>query len=157
MEISASLKLLRFFYEARLYLLIPLCILWVAYAIHLGRQRDKLLRLWLLALPMVILPLHLATTYCGYRYRMELRDRYAQVPGQPTGTYDISLMPNDISTEYARHDFHPRARDLKAQALCILLLLLLMPCLALPLANWPEKRQEIDTQADRPAGRPANE
>ena len=154
MEISASLKLLRFFYEARLYLLIPLCILWAAYAIRLLRQRNKLLRLWLLALPMVILPLYLATTYCGFRYRMELRDRYAQVPGMPVGTYNINLMPNAIRTEYARHDSHPRARDLKAQALCILLLL--MPCLALSLANWPEKHQKTTTQqAGLPSRGPA--
>ena len=57
MGISSGLKSLQFIYESRLWLLIPLCILWAAYAIRLGRQRNKLLRLWLLVLPMVILPL----------------------------------------------------------------------------------------------------
>jgi hypothetical protein len=127
MEIPASLKIFNIIYECRLWLLVPLAIAWFVYAAILLRHGKHFFFVWLLALPLAILPLAVTTTWSGWHYRMELRDRFAQIPNQ-NGAIDINLMPPSIHAEYARHDFHPRLRDVKA---IILWNLLLMPLTAL--------------------------
>lgn len=147
MEITSYLRVLRFIYETRLWLLISMGILLGSITVYLTwKKRSEFLCLWLLVLPMFILPLILGTTWCGFRYRMELRNRYAQFPDQPVGTYNINLMPDEIYAEYARHDFHPRFRDLKAQVLTGLLLLppYLFLVVLLSRSNWIKKQQIPD-------------
>ena len=116
MEIPASLKIFNVIYECRLWLLVPLAIAWFVYAAILLRRRKHLFFVWLLALPLVILPIAVATTWSGWHYRMELRDRFAP-------NTNINQMPPAIHAEYARHDFQPRFRDVKAMILWNLLLI----------------------------------
>ena len=113
-SIPLQLRIFNIIYECRMWVLIPLAIAWFTYAVLLLRQRKKIFFLWLLALPLLIMPATIATTWCGWHYRMELRDRFA-----PDGT--INRMPPAIHAEYARHDYHPRLRDVKAMALWNLL------------------------------------
>ena len=116
MEIPASLKIFNFIYECRLWLLVPLAIAWFVYAAILLRRRKHFFFVWLLALPLVILPIAVATTWSGWHYRMELRDRFAP-------NTNINQMSPSIHAEYARHDFRPRFRDVKAMILWNLLLI----------------------------------
>ena len=116
MEIPASLKIFNIIYECRLWLLVPLAIAWFVYAAILLRRRKHFFFVWLLALPLVILPITVATTWSGWHYRMELRDRFAP-------NTNINQMPPAVRAEYARHDFQPRFRDVKAMILWNLLLI----------------------------------
>ena len=116
MEIPASLKIFNIIYECRLWLLVPLAITWFVYAAILLHRRKHFFFVWLLALPLVILPIAVATTWSGWHYRMELRDRFAP-------NTNINQMPPAVHAQYARHDFHPRFRDVKAMILWNLLLI----------------------------------
>ena len=120
MNIPLLLRIFNIIYECRLWVLVPLAIAWFAYAVLLLRQKKKMFFLWLLALPLIIMPAVVATTWCGWHYRMELRNRFAQNP-QLANAIDINRMPPAIQAEYARHDYHPRFRDVKAMAVWNLL------------------------------------
>ena len=122
MEIPASLKIFSIIYECRLWLIIPLAVVWSVFlSMQLYHRKRKAFFITLAALPLAILPIAVATTWSGWHYRMELRDRFAP-------NTNINQMPPSIHAEYARHDFHPRLRDVKAM---ILWNLLLMPLTAL--------------------------
>ncbi len=122
MEIPASLKIFNIIYECRLWLIIPLAVVWFVFlSMQLYHRKRKAFFITLAALPLAILPLAVTTTWSGWHYRMELRDRFAP-------NTNINQMPPAVHAEYARHDFHPRFRDVKAM---ILWNLLLMPLTAL--------------------------
>ncbi len=122
MEIPASLKIFSIIYECRLWLIIPLAVVWFVFlSMQLYHQKRKAFFITLAALPLAILPLAVTTTWSGWHYRMELRDRFAP-------NTNINQMPPAVHAEYARHDFRPRLRDVKAM---ILWNLLLMPLTAL--------------------------
>ena len=111
MTIPASLKIFSFIYESRHFVLIPLYAIWIIGGIYLLFKLKKVFFLWLLIFPLVLAPLHIAFVYSGWHYRMELYDRYAKAPH---GGHDIDCMPPVIRAEYAKHDYHPRFRDMKA-------------------------------------------
>ncbi len=111
MTIPASLKIFSFIYESRHFVLIPLYAIWIIGGIYLLFKLKKVFFLWLLIFPLVLAPLHIAFVYSGWHYRMELYDRYAKAPH---GGHDIDCMPPPIRAEYAKHDYHPRFRDMKA-------------------------------------------
>lgn len=67
--------------------------------------------LWLLIFQLLLPLLYIAFVYCGWHFRMELYRRFAETP---SGGHDIDCMPPEIRMEYARQDFHPRFRDIKA-------------------------------------------
>ena len=75
----------------------------------LFKQRKKFF-IWLLILPFIIQPINIAAIYCGWHYRMELRERFGKMPG---GFINIDYMPPEIRKEYAKHNYHPRLRDIK--------------------------------------------
>ena len=117
MEIPASLKIFSIIYECRLWLIIPLAVVWSVFlSMQLYHRKRKAFFITLAALPLAILPIAVATTWSGWHYRMELRDRFAP-------NTNINQMPPAIHAEYARHDFHPRLRDVKAMILWNLLLI----------------------------------
>ena len=117
MEIPASLKIFSIIYECRLWLIIPLAVVWSVFlSMQLYHRKRKAFFITLAALPLAILPLAVTTTWSGWHYRMELRDRFAP-------NTNINQMPPAIHAEYARHDFHPRLRDVKAMILWNLLLI----------------------------------
>ena len=114
MAVPDDLKIFDLIYEYRLYALVPLFLAWLLILRHLLIRRKRVFFLWLLVLPMVIQGLNVGAVYSGWHYRMELRDRFARVPGDRTGATNINLMPPEIGAEYAEHDYHPRFRDVKA-------------------------------------------
>ena len=65
-----------------------------------------------------------AWAYGAWRYRMVLRETYAKVP-KGGNAYNTNLMPEKAAREYARYDFHPRAREVKGGILWTLLSALL--------------------------------
>ena len=113
MAVPDDLKIFSWIYEYRGLVFLPLLIWWGIVLWRLLIRRRKVFFLWLLVLP-VIQGLNVAAVYSGWHYRMELRDRFAQVPGNRTGAININLMPPEIHAEYAKHNFHPRFRDVKA-------------------------------------------
>lgn len=122
MEIPASLKIFKFIYEYRLWLLIPLAVIWIIFATILLFYRRKSFLLVLAILPFVLQLSSITTTWSGWNYRMGLRNRYAQIPNMHN-TIDIDRMPPAIRAEYAKHDYHPRFSDVKRMILWNILLL----------------------------------
>ncbi len=110
--IPFELKIFNIVYEYGRCLTLILSIAWFVYALLLMIRQNKWFWLWLLLLPCVILPLDIGSTWCGWHYRMELRDRYAV---DEHGWINIDRMPPEIRAEYAKHDYQPRFRDIKAQ------------------------------------------
>ena len=133
MEIPASLKILSLIYECRLWLLAALAVIWILVAAILLLRRKKSFLIVLAALLFILQLMTIATTWCGWSYRMGLRNRYAQVPNM-ANAIDIDRMPPAIRAEYAKHDYHPRLSDVKRMILWNILLFPL-PCM-IAIAAW---------------------
>ena len=131
-NIPQELLILRAIYEWRLWIVLPLALAWLVYAVCLLLNHRNWFFVWLLVFPLFIGPLDIAATYCGWHYRMELRRRFATISPTDT-TYSIERMPSDIRQEYARHDYHPRLRDLKVKVLWNTLVLSLLCAIGLSL------------------------
>ncbi len=114
--IPTELRTFSAIYEWRFWYLIPLLLACGAYAFWLLYHRRKRFFAWLLAFPLFIGVLCIAATYCGWHYRMELRQRFAAY-SPDSNTYSIDRMPADIRHEYAKNDYRPRFRDVKAMVL----------------------------------------
>ena len=124
--IPFELKIFSCIYECGRILTLLLSAAWFFYALLMMIRLNRWFWLWLLIWPCIIGPMQIGFTWCGFHYRMELRDRYAKTP---QGWHSINVMPPEIRAEYAKHDYHPRARDLKAQtAGCIVMLPFLYLC-----------------------------
>ena len=111
MTIPDDLKIFSLIYEYRHFILFPLVALWIAGAFYFLFRLKKVFFLWLLIFPLFLSPLQIAFVYSGWHYRMELYDRFAKTPH---GWHDIDCMPPTIRVEYAKHNYHPRFRDMKA-------------------------------------------
>ena len=107
-------RLLNIIYELRLFVVFPLYMIWLALAVYLLARRNKAFFVCLVAFPLVIFSIDIAATYSGWLYRMVLRKIYATAPDH---SIDIGRMPPNIRAEYAKHDYHPRLRDIKAKLL----------------------------------------
>ena len=113
MRIPDELKIFSLIYEYRYIVLFPFIFLWIVGCFYFLLRLKKVFFLWLLIFPLVLSPLQIAFVYSGWHYRMELYDRFAKTP---QGWHDIDHMPPAIRAEYARHNYHPRFRDMKAMA-----------------------------------------
>ena len=116
--IPEDLKIFSLIYEYRFWLIIPLLIFWLMGGFYFLFRLKKVFFLWLLIFPVVIQPLNIAATWCGWHYRMELRERFAGDDRGWTDPYtavpiNINRMPPEIRAEYAKHNYHPRYRDMK--------------------------------------------
>ncbi|MBO4290296.1 MAG: hypothetical protein J5898_00150 [Lachnospiraceae bacterium] len=126
--IPFELKIFSYIYECGRILTPILALAWFVYALWLMIRLNRRFFLWLLVFPCVILPLQIGFTWCGWHYRMELRDRYARDKTGWTDSFteypvNVRKMPPAILAEYAKHDYHPRFRDIKAQIVgCIVML-----------------------------------
>ena len=126
--IPFDLKIYSLIYECGRWLTLLLSVAWFVCAFRLMLRRNRWFWLWLAVWPCAVLPLGVGITWCGFHYRMELRDRFARTDHGWTDPYsrgpvDIDKMPPEIRAEYAKHNCHPRQRDLKAQtAGCIVML-----------------------------------
>ena len=124
--IPIELKIYSHIYECGRILTLILAAAWFFFALLLMIHLNRRFWLWLLILPCVILPMQAGFTWCGFHYRMELYDRYARTP---EGWHNIDVMPPEPRAEYAKHDHHPRARDVYGGiAACIWLLPFLYFC-----------------------------
>lgn len=108
-----DLIIFSFIYEYHHFVLLPLVALWITGGFYLLFKLKKMFFLWLLIFPLLISPLQIAFVYSGWHYRMELYDRFAKTPH---GWHDIDCMPPVIRAEYAKHNYRPRFRDIKALA-----------------------------------------
>ena len=108
-----DLIIFSFIYEYHHFVLLPLVVLWIAGGFYFLFRLKKVFFLWLLIFPLLISPLQIACVYSGWHYRMELYDRFAKTPH---GWHDIDCMPPAIRAEYAKHNYRPRFRDIKALA-----------------------------------------
>ena len=132
--IPFELKIFSYIYECGCILTLILSAAWFFYALLMMIRLNRRFWWWLAVLSLVILPLNVGFTWCGWHYRMELRDRYARDKNGWTDPYtkypvNIRKMPPEVRAEYAKHNYHPRARDLKAQtAGCIVMLPFLYLC-----------------------------
>ena len=124
--IPFELKIFSCIYECGRILTLLLSAAWFFYALLMMIRLNRWFWLWLLIWPCIIGPMQIGFTWCGFHYRMELYERYARTP---EGWHNINVMPPEPRAEYAKHNYHPRARDLKAQtAGCIVMLPLLYLC-----------------------------
>ena len=118
--IPFELRIFNFIFEGGCWFTLILVAAWLVYALQMMIRLNRRFWWWLLILSCVILPMNLGFTWCGFHYRMELRDRYAR---DSTGLVNIDKMHPVIRAEYAKHDYHPRFRDMKAQMIgCIAML-----------------------------------
>ena len=111
MNIPGDLKIYSFIYEYYHWVLLPLIAFWIAGGIYLVVRVKKAFFLWLLIFPLVLSPFQIACIYSGWHYRMELRERFGK---DSHGWCNINCMPPVIRAEYAKHNYHPRFRDIKA-------------------------------------------
>ena len=119
--IPFELKIYSIVYEYGSWMTLILAFAWLVYALLLMIRLDRRFWWWLAVLSVVILPLNVGFTWCGWHYRMELRDRYAV--NEHGVAVDIDRMPPEVHAEYAKHDYRPRLRDVLAgQVWCVLLL-----------------------------------
>ena len=133
MAIPISLKIFSFIYECRLCLFAALAFIWIFFTAILLFRRQKSFLVVLATLLFILQLMTIATTWCGWFYRMGLRNRYAQIPNM-ANAIDIDRMPPAIRAEYAKHDYHPRLSDVKRMILWNILLFPL-PCL-IAVAAW---------------------
>ena len=118
--IPFELKIYSIVYECGGRLTLILAFAWLVYALLLMIRLNRRFWWWLAVLSVVILPLNVGFTWCGWHYRMELRDRYAV---DEHGWMNIYRMPPEVHAEYAKHDYRPRYRDVMGAAVwCVLLL-----------------------------------
>ena len=156
MTVPADLKIFSFIYEYRLWVLLPLVILWAVGGFYLLFRLKKLFFLWLLIFPLMLQPLNIAATWCGWHYRMELRNRFAQSNRGWTDSYttrpiNINLMPDEIHAEYAKHNYHPRYRDLKAMAVGTIVITPILYALGgltfvtiILIKDWLNRRRKVE-------------
>ena len=129
MDIPFDIKIFSLIYESGKYLLPLLFVLWLTWLICVTILRKKKQFLCTSAAFLLFCMLGAAFTWCGWHYRMELRERYAVVPVGTSGynrqkskVYNINLMPADIRREYAKDGYRPRLRGVKAQVIWVILL-----------------------------------
>ena len=124
--IPFELKIFSYIYEYGSWLALILSAAWFFYALLLMIRLNRRFWLWLLIWPCIIGPMQIGFTWCGFHYRMELYDRFARTP---QGWHNINVMPPEPRAEYAKHDYHPRERNVYGGIVgCILILPFLYLC-----------------------------
>ena len=148
MTVPADLKIFSFIYEYRLWVLLPLVILWAVGGFYLLFRLKKLFFLWLLIFPLVLSPLQIACVYSGWHYRMELYNQFAKTPH---GWHDIDCMPPTIRAEYAKHNYRPRFRDMKAMAVGTIVITPILYALGgltfvtiILIKDWLNRRRKVE-------------
>lgn len=160
MAIPDDLKIFSLIFEYRFFVLIPFYAVWLLGSCYLLFRLKKMFFLWLLLFPLVLSPLHIATTWCGWHYRMELRNRFAQTDRGWSDEFtrdhsiDIDRMPPKIRAEYAKHNYHPRFRDMKAMVVGTIVFTPLLYAsgglvflLIAFIKQWLKRRKKADTTA----------
>lgn len=126
-DIPANLSLYSAIYEYRVWILLPglaVGLGLIAYSLFRG---QKIYFFYAVLFPVIFFLVNIQCIWCGWHYRMELRDRYAMEHISNTADMtdyvkpvNINRMPPAICAEYAKNDYHPRYRDIKASTVCML-------------------------------------
>ena len=122
MEIPFELSIFSWIYETGRWIVLALLLAGLLCSFILPLWRKPVLLLFCVIFPLVFGALNFGVTWCGFHYRMELRDRW----GKYRGNVNIDRMPPEIRREYAKHDYHPRERNLKGAIIQIPVLAVLM-------------------------------
>ncbi len=127
--IPFDLKIYSWVYETLYWLPIVPLLAFLPIAVLIREKRRIWKFLLMISVPLLVFAFQLGILWCGFHYRMELRDRWGTETIGGIQAVNIRRMPPEIAAEYARHDYHPRERDLKAAtagALVLLPVLLLL-------------------------------
>ena len=122
MEIPFGLSIFSWIYEVGRWIVLALLLAGLLCSFILPLWRKPVLLLFCVIFPLVFGALNFCVTWCGFHYRMELRDRW----GKYRGNVNIDLMPPNIRREYAKHDYHPRERNVKGAVIQIPVLAVVM-------------------------------
>ena len=124
MTIPFDIRIFSLIYESGKYLLPLLFVLWLIWLICVAILRLRKQFLFTSAVFLLLCLFSTAFTWCGWYYRMKLREKYAVVrqgaqekEGAAKKVYNINLMPPEIRQEYDKDGGRPRFRGVKAQAL----------------------------------------
>ena len=123
MEIPFELSIFSWIYEIGRWIVLTLLLAGLLFSLILPLWRKPVLLLVCVIFPLLFGALNFGVIWCGFHYRMELRDRYGKTP---EGWVNIDRMPPEIRREYAKHDYHPRERNLKGAIIQIPVLAVLM-------------------------------
>jgi len=125
-DIPANLSLYSAIYEYRVWILLPVLAValgLIAYSLFRG---QKIYFFYAVLFPVIFFLVNIGCIWCGWHYRMELRERYAVEHISNTADMtdcvkpaNINRMPPAIRAEYAKNDYHPRYRDIKASTACM--------------------------------------
>ncbi|MBQ9336270.1 MAG: hypothetical protein IJS14_03105 [Lentisphaeria bacterium] len=131
MEIPFELSIFSWIYEIGRWIVLTLLLAGLLCCFILPLWRKPVLLLFCVIFPLVFGAINFGVTWCGFHYRMELRDRYARDKSGWTDSFtkypvNINLMPPEIRREYAKHDYHPRRRNLTGAVVAIPVLSMLM-------------------------------
>ena len=123
MEIPFELSIFSWIYEIGRWVVLTLLVAGLLFCFFLPLWRKPVLLIFCVIFPILFGAVNFCVTWCGFHYRMELRDRWGK---DSLGNVNISLMPPEIRREYAKHDYHPRKRNLKGAIVQIPALAVLM-------------------------------
>lgn len=123
MNIPFDIKIFSWIYESGKYLLPLLLVLWLTWLCCVIILRKKKQFLFTSVMFLLFCVINAFFTWCGWHYRMELRERYALVQAGKSGwldtqtgkVYNINLMQSDIRWEYEKNSSSPRRRGVIAQ------------------------------------------
>lgn len=122
MEIPFELSIFSWIYEIGRWIVLALLLAGLLFCFFLPLWRKPILLIFCVIFPLLFGAVNFGVTWCGFHYRMELRDRW----GTNRGSVNIDRMPPNIRREYAKHDYHPRERNLKGAIIQIPVLAVLM-------------------------------
>ena len=130
MVVPFDIRIFSWIYEAGRYLLPILFVLWLIWLICVAILRQRKQFLFTSAVFLLLCLFSTAFTWCGWHYRMKLREEYAVVrqgaqekEGAAKKVYNINLMPPEIRMEYEKDESRLRFRSVKVQALLTVLLI----------------------------------
>lgn len=136
--IPADLAWFSAIYEYRVWILLPVLLAGLGFGGYALFKGKRIYFFYAVFFPVLLSAAAIGCVWCGWHYRMELRDRYAV---ENRDEININRMPPEIYREYAKHDFQPRFRDLKAMAVTMIVgLPLLFGLLAL---LWRLRRRRL--------------
>ena len=121
--IPISLKILSIMGEGGNFLLPFLFILFGGGLFWVIRKKKKLLFFLSPYLFLLLILLGAGFTFLSWQYRMGLLREFGKVEYRDHTAYNVNRLPPAIYKEYAKNDFRPRFRDVKAKLITFVLLI----------------------------------
>ena len=121
--IPISLKILSIMGEGGTFLLPCFFILFGGGLFWVIRKKKKLLFFLTPYLFLLLILLGAGFTFLSWQYRMGLLKEFGKVEYKDHTAYNVNKLPPAIYKEYAKNDFRPRFRDVKAKLITFVLLI----------------------------------